>query len=293
MITHRKYRSHAESTMGLLTDTKNCGLRMHRECWERFPRHRLQRKPLASDPGMHHGTCVTWCMSGSLTRGGGEMFPAYPAHVQPANLRIWQEAHSALRPLHPHLASTSLKPSTKKIALTFSLPRPFQHRTQPFRFFLRLNNYFKMFYAHLLPFSTEPGWRGSDTIAENWPLSEWRFRHIGRRCLVSTLSVTARYYLTPDDVIKWKHFPRNWPFVRGIHRSLVNSSHKGQWRGALMFSLIYVWINDWVNNREADDLRRCRAHYDAVVMNLETVTGQRHTWDNYSPYENNICMHMS
>ena len=22
-----------------------------------------------------------------------------------------------------------------------------------------------------------------------------------------------------DDVIKWKHFPRNWPFLRGIHRS--------------------------------------------------------------------------
>ena len=56
-----------------------------------------------------------------------------------------------------------------------------------------------------------------------------------------------------DDVIKWKHFPRNWPFVRGIHRSPVNSPHKGQWRGALMFSLICVWINDWVNNREAGD----------------------------------------
>ena len=40
-----------------------------------------------------------------------------------------------------------------------------------------------------------------------------------------------------DDVIKWKHFPRYWPFVRGIHRSPVNSPHKGQWRGALMFSL--------------------------------------------------------
>ena len=26
-----------------------------------------------------------------------------------------------------------------------------------------------------------------------------------------------------DDVIKWKHFSRYWPFVRGIHRSLVNS----------------------------------------------------------------------
>ena len=71
---------------------------------------------------------------------------------------------------------------------------------------------------------------------------------------------------THDDVIKWKRFPRNWPFVRGIHRSPVNSPHKGQWRGALMFSLICVWINDWVNNREAGDLRRHRGHYDVIVM---------------------------
>ena len=48
---------------------------MRRECLERLPRHRLQRKPLVSDPGMHHGTCVTHvpcCMSGSLTRSGGK-----------------------------------------------------------------------------------------------------------------------------------------------------------------------------------------------------------------------------
>ena len=69
-----------------------------------------------------------------------------------------------------------------------------------------------------------------------------------------------------DDVIKWKHFPRYWPFVRGIHRSPVNSPHKGQWRGALMFSLIYAWMNGWVNNREVDDLRRQHAHYDVTVM---------------------------
>ena len=74
--------------------------------------------------------------------------------------------------------------------------------------------------------------------------------------------------LTHDDVIKWKHFPRNWPFVREIHRSPVNFPHKGQWRGALMFSLIYVWINDWVNNREAGDLRRQHGHYDVIVMLL-------------------------
>ena len=71
-----------------------------------------------------------------------------------------------------------------------------------------------------------------------------------------------------DDVIKWKHFPRYCPFVRGIHRSPVNSPHKGQWRGALMLSLICVWINGWVNNREVGDLRRYRAHFDVTVMFL-------------------------
>ena len=69
-----------------------------------------------------------------------------------------------------------------------------------------------------------------------------------------------------DDVIKWTHFPRYWPFVRGIHRSPVNFPHKGQWHGALMFSLNCARINGWVNNREAGDLRRIRAHYDVIVM---------------------------
>ena len=69
-----------------------------------------------------------------------------------------------------------------------------------------------------------------------------------------------------DDVIKWKRFARYWPFVRGIHRWPVNSPHKGQWHGALVFSLICAWINGWVNNREAGDLRRHRPHFDATVM---------------------------
>ena len=74
------------------------------------------------------------------------------------------------------------------------------------------------------------------------------------------------------DVIKWKHFPRYWPFVLWIHRSPVNFPHKGQWRGALMFSLTCVWINGCVNNREAGNLRRYRAHDDATVMNALCVT---------------------
>ena len=74
-----------------------------------------------------------------------------------------------------------------------------------------------------------------------------------------------------DDVIKWKHFLRYWPFVRGIHRSPVNSPHKGQWCRALMFSLICIWINGWVNNAEAGDLRCYRVHYDVTVMLLICV----------------------
>ena len=69
-----------------------------------------------------------------------------------------------------------------------------------------------------------------------------------------------------DDIIKWKHFPRYWPFMRGIHWSPVNSPHKGQWRGALMFSLICAWINGWVNNGEVGDWRCHRTHYDVTVM---------------------------
>ena len=61
-----------------------------------FPRRRFQRKLLVSDPGMHHGTCVThvpWCMSGSLICGGGENVPGIPGACAPAILCIWQEAH--------------------------------------------------------------------------------------------------------------------------------------------------------------------------------------------------------
>ena len=68
-----------------------------------------------------------------------------------------------------------------------------------------------------------------------------------------------------DDVIKSTHFQRYWPFVRGIHRSPVNSHQKGQRRGVLMFSLICAVTNGWVNNRDAGDLRRNRFYYDVTV----------------------------
>ena len=88
--------------------------------------------------------------------------------------------------------------------------------------------------------------------------------HLKMPSAICRQRVNVNLCLSPahDDVIKSKHFPRYWPFVRGIHRSPVNSPHKDQWRGALMFSLICARIN----NREAGDLRRHRTHCHVIVM---------------------------
>ena len=96
-------------------------------------------------------------------------------------------------------------------------------------------------------------------------------------------SVDGLYH---DYVIKWKHFPCYWSFVREIHQSPVNSSHKGQWHGALMFSLICTWMNGSVNNVEAGDLRRHHAHYDITVM-LYDATGTHKMW----PWVNTLLLH--
>ena len=77
-------------------------------------------------------------------------------------------------------------------------------------------------------------------------------------------------YINHDDVVQYKHFPRYWLFVQGIHRSPVNYPKKGRWHEALMFSLICACINKWVNNREAGDLRRYRAHCD-VICRMYTI----------------------
>ena len=81
-----------------------------------------------------------------------------------------------------------------------------------------------------------------------------------------------QFRLLYDDVIKWRHLPRYWSFVRGIHRSPVNSPDKGQWRGALMFSFFCAWTNSWVKKRDASDFRRHRAHYDVTVMHSVHTT---------------------
>ena len=68
----------------------------------------------------------------------------------------------------------------------------------------------------------------------------------------------------------WRHqmetFSALLAFMRGIHRSPVNSPHKDQWHGALMFSLVCVWTNGWTNPRDAGDLWRHLTHYGDNVM---------------------------
>ena len=77
--------------------------------------------------------------------------------------------------------------------------------------------------------STIKVWKLSLTITNTPPRGQW-FKRVQMWWFCS--------FFLHGDVTKWKHFPRYWPFVRRIHRSPVNSTHKGKWRGTLMFSLI-------------------------------------------------------
>ena len=97
--------------------------------------------------------------------------------------------------------------------------------------------------------------------------------------------ISAWYFISlsyPLSCTWWRHhletFSAPLAICAGIHRSPVNSPHKGQWRGDLAFSLICVWINDWVNNREAGDLRRYRTHYDVIVCVGELQWLTTHIW---------------
>ena len=86
-----------------------------------------------------------------------------------------------------------------------------------------------------------------------------------------------------DDILKWKYFLHYWPFVRGIHQSLVDSPHKFQRCRALIFSLICAWTNGWVNTGDAGDLRCYHAYYNITAM----------MWLQHPCYDiwltNNIC----
>ena len=69
---------------------------------------------------------------------------------------------------------------------------------------------------HVVEFPVRPASRACEV---HRPTMENKTKFLG--------NVAVMKYEKHDDVIKWKHFPRYWPFVRGIHRSPVNSPYKG------------------------------------------------------------------
>ena len=81
--------------------------------------------------------------------------------------------------------------------------------------------------------------------------------------------VAGEYWIcvSHDDVIKWKHFRVTGPLCGEFtgHRwiPLTKASDAELW----WFLWSAPWINGWVNNREAGDLRRHWAYYDVIVMN--------------------------
>ena len=81
-------------------------------------------------------------------------------------------------------------------------------------------------------------------------------------------SISYRMACVHDDVIKWKHFPRYWPFVRGIHRSPGNSPHKKP-EARNFYALFDLRLHKRESkNGEAGDLWHHRAHYDVSVMRV-------------------------
>ena len=121
----------------------------------------------------------------------------------------------------------------------------------------------------------------------NFPNHIWKLQR-----LRASLWVVLRYTCTVVDCMRRQSFSMTAFNITDTEMIMMTSSnrnifrvtgplcgeftvpgdfpHKGQWSGAMMFSLICVWINDWVNNHEAGDLRRHRGHYDVNVLKAYT-----------------------
>ena len=120
------------------------------------------------------------------------------------------------------------------------------------------------------------GWSLAQSKMEKWP---WLDRLAAllsnaypvQRNVLSCVGYLVIAYKNKEPTISpwWRHQMKTSSALLAICAGMsppVNSPHKGQWSGALMFPSICAWINGCVNNREAGDLRRHRAHYDVTIM---------------------------
>ena len=133
-----------------------------------------------------------------------------------------------------------------------------------------ISNFITHFIGHMIAY---PCWNSIDPFINLGEID--RYLTTTKHNKARTVNIIyGMYFMSMRNLIvtgfhdQMETFPRYWPFVRGIHRLSVNSPHKCQWRGALMFSLIYSWMNGLANTHEAGDLRHHRVHYDVTVMSL-------------------------
>ena len=141
--------------MDLVPDTHNCGLHMGRECRERFPHHRLQRKLLVSEPGMHHARAVMHVQIANPV--AVKTFPAFPAHPQPTILvsgkrpmHLWRErvSHSS-----PYLVQKRPKAKTSYFLRLWGNP-PVAGRSPSQRTVMRIT--FSWHDANMVSFCLKP-----------------------------------------------------------------------------------------------------------------------------------------
>ena len=104
-----------------------------------------------------------------------------------------------------------------------------------------------------------------------WVLSK-RWSHLSMRAIDECLRMYVHVYVFHHEVLRWNMMTSSNGNIFRVTGHLCReftghrSPHKGQWCGALMFSLICVWINGWVNIHGVGDLRRYRGHYDVNVI---------------------------
>ena len=80
-------------------------------------------------------------------------------------------------------------------------------------------------------------------------------------------SDTGVFCATPFDNWNRCYARRRFRSIRSFHDDVIKSKHFPR----LMFSLICVWINGWVNNRETGDFRGYRTHYEVTVMRRDYI----------------------
>ena len=87
------------------------------------------------------------------------------------------------------------------------------------------------------------------------------------KCSYSPWSNGCHTIQNHHDAIIWNHFLHYWPFVKGIHQSLVDSPHKGasNVECSCAFYLLLTWTSYWTNSHVTADL----AHHNINITSLK------------------------